>query len=276
MTNIDIKLGQMIDIGEREIVAGDISGDDLVDVRDLSMIIDHYMAITALGIGATQEEIDAYNQKAIYDFNGDNKVDKLDRNIIKKNYRKKFEPVEFASAEGVTVTETITGTRSLMTMSSRAVNSSVMMGRGATNKFITPLDGEYTITSEFGEREHPVTGEVKKHTGIDLCGVHHAEVLAVADGEVTFAGSQSGYGNCVEIRHVVNGETVYSFYAHLSRIDVEVGDTIVQGNVIGLEGGDPATDPNPGTSTGHHLHFEIRTRSGSNEFAVNPENYIKL
>lgn len=70
-----------------------------------------------------------------------------------------------------------------------------------------------------------------------------------------------GYGNCVEVEHNVDGETFYSFYAHLSRIDVTEGEQIPQGSIIGLEGGDPNTDPNPGDSTGHHLHFEIRTAS---------------
>ena len=133
----------------------------------------------------------------------------------------------------------------------------------------------YTITSEYGYRVHPTTGEYKKHTGIDLAGTHHTEILAVADGEVTYAGVQNGFGNCVEIKHIVNGETIYSFYAHLSKIDVKAGDTVKQGDIIGLEGGDPESDPNPGSSTGHHLHFEIRKASGYGN-DVDPNNYIKF
>ena len=100
------------------------------------------------------------------------------------------------------------------------------------------------------------------------------EILAIEDGEVTFAGQQSGYGNCIEIKHIVNGETIYSFYAHLSQINVSEGESVSQGQVIGLEGG-AATDPGHGTSTGHHLHFEIRTASGSGH-AVNPSDYINF
>ena len=74
---------------------------------------------------------------------------------------------------------------------------------------------------------------------------------------------------------IVNGETIYSFYAHLSRIDVKVKDTVKQGQVIGLEGGAPESDPNPGSSTGHHLHFEIRKSSGYGN-DVDPTNYIKF
>ena len=91
----------------------------------------------------------------------------------------------------------------------------------AESKLILPMSCSYTITSEYGTRTHPVTGVVTKHTGIDLAGTHHTEILAVADGEVTYAGVQNGFGNCVEIKHIVNGETIYSFYAHLSRIDVK-------------------------------------------------------
>ena len=58
--------------------------------------------------------------------------------------------------------------------------------------------------------------------------------------------------------------------------DPEFSQKVNKGDVIGIEGGDPAEDPNPGTSTGHHLHIEIRTQSGSNTYAVNPRNYIKF
>ena len=140
--------------------------------------------------------------------------------------------------------------------------------------FILPTASEYTISSSYGNRLHPTKGVIKKHTGIDLGVTHHSQVLSIADGEVTFAGEQNGYGNCIEIKHTVNGVTVYSFYAHLSRIDVNVGDTITQGQTVGLEGG-AETDPGHGTSTGHHLHFEIRTASGSGH-DVNPTDYINF
>ena len=92
---------------------------------------------------------------------------------------------------------------------------------------------------------------------------------------MTFAGVQNGFGNCIEIKHIVNGETIYSFYAHLSKINVKSGDKVKQGEVIGLEGGDPESDPNPGNSTGHHLHFEIRKASGYGN-DVDPTKYIKI
>ena len=61
----------------------------------------------------------------------------------------------------------------------------------------------------------------------------------------------------------------------MSRIDVTVGEVVTQGQVIGLEGGDPATDPNVGYSTGHHLHFEMRKTSGYGN-DVDPNYYIEF
>lgn len=130
-------------------------------------------------------------------------------------------------------------------------------------KFPFPLQqaDKVAVTSIYGTRIHPISGKVSKHTGIDLSGVHHDNVLVIADGEVVFAGSQSGYGNCIEIKHNINGEEFYSFYAHLSKINVISEQPVKQGTAIAIEGGDPKIDPNVGSSTGHHLHFEIRKAS---------------
>jgi len=68
-----------------------------------------------------------------------------------------------------------------------------------------------------------------------------------------------------------DGKEFYSFYAHLSRIDVAQGQTVSQGQVIGLQGG-AKTDPGHGSSTGSHLHFEIRLSSNGN--FQNPREYI--
>lgn len=130
-----------------------------------------------------------------------------------------------------------------------------------------------TVTSEFGPRIHPVTGKKSFHTGIDLAGVWHSNIISIEKGTVVFAGVQRGYGNCVEVKHSTeNGTIYYSFYAHLARIDVVEGQEIQQGTVIGTQGGDPKRDPNPGYSTGSHLHFEIR-KTLSGDF-VNPRQYL--
>lgn len=142
-------------------------------------------------------------------------------------------------------------------------------------KFPFPLENAdaTVITSTYGIRIHPITGVETKHRGIDFSGVHHDNIIAIADGIITFAGIQSGYGNCIEIKHNIDGEEFFSFYAHLSKINVERNQEVLQGNIIALEGGDPNTDANAGTSTGHHLHFEIRTKSGSGN-DIDPTPYI--
>ena len=95
--------------------------------------------------------------------------------------------------------------------------------------------------------------------------------MSIENGIVTWAGVQSGYGNCIEIEHNVNGEIFYSFYAHLSQINVKEGRIVTQGQIIGLQGG-AKTDPGHGSSTGSHLHFEIRLSQNGN--FQNPRNYI--
>ena len=133
-------------------------------------------------------------------------------------------------------------------------------------------DYGYTITSAFGYRTHPVTGVYKLHSGIDMVGKIHGNILAVADGEIVWAGIRGAYGNCVNIKHTdIEGNTFYSFYAHLSQINVIEGQTVTQGQVIGLQGG-AASDPGHGSSTGSHLHFEIRLSQNGNY--QNPRKYI--
>lgn len=130
-------------------------------------------------------------------------------------------------------------------------------------KFPFPLQqsDKVVVTSKYGYRVHPITGKTSKHTGIDLSGVHHDNILVIANGTITWAGVQRSYGNCIEVKHEIDGEAFYSFYAHLSQILVVQGQIVTQGHIIAKEGGDPATDSNVGSSTGHHLHFEIRTAS---------------
>ena len=130
-----------------------------------------------------------------------------------------------------------------------------------------PLNG--VITSNYGYRNDPISGKYSKHTGIDISGIHHDNVRSIDDGIVTFAGSQNGYGYCIEIKH----KNYYSFYAHLSKIKVKQNSVINKGDIIGIEGGDPYSDPNPGYSTGHHLNFEIRKDSEYSK-DINPRNYI--
>lgn len=124
-------------------------------------------------------------------------------------------------------------------------------------KYPMPAVGE--ITSPYGKRIHPVTGKRSFHTGIDIAREWHGEIKSIADGQVVKVGIDEIYGNSILIKHDYPDETFYSFYAHLSKVFALPDQEIFTGDIIGLEGGDPKLDPNPGTSTGHHLHFEIRT-----------------
>jgi len=108
---------------------------------------------------------------------------------------------------------------------------------------------EYTrISSAFQMRLHPILKTWRAHNGTDLAAPAGTTVRTVADGVVTFAGVQNGYGNVIYIKHTGNQETVY---AHLSSMEVKKGQSVEQGQKIGAVG---AT----GWATGPHLHYELR------------------
>ena len=104
------------------------------------------------------------------------------------------------------------------------------------------------LTSEYGMRVSPISGKPLFHKGIDLAAPVGTEVLSCGAGEVVRTGSDGVYGNYIEIKHL---DGKFSFYAHLSKIDVRAGTTVRAGTVIGKVG-------TTGLSTGPHLHFEIR------------------
>lgn len=110
-----------------------------------------------------------------------------------------------------------------------------------------PLD-EYELTSGFGYRVSPITGETGIHTGLDMAADYGTSVYAAADGTVLDSAYDSSYGNYVKIQHEDN---VVTIYAHCSRLCVEEGDEVEQGDKIAEVG-------STGSSTGNHLHFEMR------------------
>jgi murein DD-endopeptidase MepM/ murein hydrolase activator NlpD len=117
------------------------------------------------------------------------------------------------------------------------------------------------MSSGFGYRSDPFTGGGAMHSGLDFKGPHGTEILAAADGVVTSAGWQGGYGNAVEITHA-NG--LVTRYAHLSGISVSLGQKVDRGVQIGRMG-------STGRSTGTHLHFEVRL----NGSAINPLKFLE-
>ncbi|MCR6096407.1 peptidoglycan DD-metalloendopeptidase family protein [Salipaludibacillus agaradhaerens] len=107
---------------------------------------------------------------------------------------------------------------------------------------------EGRISSEFGNRNDPFTGAKRFHSGTDVAAPLDTEIYAAADGVVTEAVREDGYGNKIVISH---GDTYETLYAHLNSMDVSVGDEVKKGDFIGGMG-------TTGRSTGVHLHYEIR------------------
>lgn len=120
---------------------------------------------------------------------------------------------------------------------------------------VMPVKSNFRLTSGFGQRWG------RLHAGTDFAGPVGTPIYSTADGVVTGAGWQSAYGRLITIRHDFGLETRY---AHLSRIDVSVGQRVSRGDRIGAMG-------NSGRSTGPHLHYEVRV----NGTPVNPMTYIR-
>lgn len=116
------------------------------------------------------------------------------------------------------------------------------------------------ITSAFGARDHPVTGEHKLHDGTDFGAPCGTPVRAAADGVVAKVGKADGYGRRVTIRHSNGLETLYG---HLSRIEVHPGESVTTATTIGRVG-------STGLSTGCHLHLGVYDHGE----AVDPVGYL--
>ena len=129
--------------------------------------------------------------------------------------------------------------------------------------FTIPIAGA-VISSGFGWRVHPITGERKLHKGVDFAAPTGTPIFAAADGVITDAGwTDGGYGNIVEMRHA-NGEV--TLYAHTNKVYVSKGQSVKKGQAIAEVG-------TTGRSTGPHLHFEIQP---DGKTAVDPMDYLQL
>ncbi len=122
-------------------------------------------------------------------------------------------------------------------------------------KLLYPLPTSAPITSRFGLRVHPISGEQEFHQGVDLGAPEGMPILAAFSGEIVAAGPMGGLGNAVSL---AGSHYQRTRYGHMSAVAATVGQTVKQGDVIGYVG---AT----GLATGPHLHFELwqRTDSGS-------------
>ena len=129
-------------------------------------------------------------------------------------------------------------------------NGDIIIGEGSwqgTDMFTWPLAVDGTITSRFGTRKDPISGEIKTHGGTDIASATGTSILAAADGTVISATWHNSYGYYVKIKH---NDTYSTLYAHCSALLVSEGQAVKQGQVIAQVG-------STGYSTGPHLHFEV-------------------
>ena len=122
-----------------------------------------------------------------------------------------------------------------------------------------PVQSGY-ISSLYGQRTDPFDGNQATHAGLDFAGAAGTNVLAVADGIVSHAGPNGGYGRLIEITH---GNGYVTRYAHNAKLLVSAGETVKRGDAIALMG-------STGRSTGTHLHFEVLREGRS----VNPLSFV--
>ena len=128
--------------------------------------------------------------------------------------------------------------------------------------YLWPLPASWnTLSSLYGNRTHPITGKPNKHTGIDIPASAGTNIYAAKSGVVTTSTYNSSYGNYVVVSHSDGTSTLY---AHMKKRNATVGQTVKQGAVIGYVG-------TTGSSTGNHLHFEVRINGNRTD----PVNYYK-
>ncbi len=116
-----------------------------------------------------------------------------------------------------------------------------------TGMFTWPFENDQYISSRFGTRVDPISGEIKTHGGTDIAAPLGTPILAAADGVVVTATWHNSYGYYVKIKH---DDTYSTLYAHCSALHVSAGQTVKQGQVI-------ADCGSTGYSTGPHCHFEV-------------------
>ncbi|BAU08129.1 peptidoglycan DD-metalloendopeptidase family protein [Fischerella sp. NIES-3754] len=128
-----------------------------------------------------------------------------------------------------------------------------------------PLAIPSPITSLFGWRIHPITGDRRFHAGMDIGAATGTPILAAYSGQVEVADWVGGYGQAVILNH---NNALQTLYGHMSQILVQPGQRVERGTVIGLVG-------STGNSTGPHLHFEVRQLTPQGWIAVDPSPQIQ-
>ena len=150
-------------------------------------------------------------------------------------------------------------------------------GGGSSSNLPVVSSGNWTKpavgrnTSSFGWRNHPIYHTQRQHRGADIANSTGTPVVSAGDGIVSYAGPMSTLGNFITVTHSIDGQIFTTAYAHLSQINVSVGQSVDKGQHIGNIG-------TTGASTGPHLHFEfhIGSWSASGPSAVNPLRYVSF
>jgi murein DD-endopeptidase MepM/ murein hydrolase activator NlpD len=155
----------------------------------------------------------------------------------------------------------------LATYASAGKSSSAGIASEDEPRWKALVDGAASLSSGFGLRKDPFTGQASQHAGIDVAAPTGSSIHALDAGSVVFSGWKPGYGNTVIIRHE---DGLESLYGHLSKSLVQVGDQVTCHGAIACVG-------STGRSTGAHLHFEVR----KNGKAVDPvpllrRDYLQL
>src|SRR5699024_6807574 len=117
----------------------------------------------------------------------------------------------------------------------------------------TPLRKSARISSSFGYRVHPVSGQWKGHKGLDYPAPRGTPIRATAQGEITFIGTQNGYGKVIFIQHDTDYSTAYAHHSRFKR-GLKKGDASEKGQIIGYVG-------SSGIASGPHLHYELRVNN---------------
>lgn len=163
-----------------------------------------------------------------------------------------FEPFEEPSLSAEIIAS---GGRDIKISSNEDIPKNISVADYKLNqKMVLPLKGK--TTSEFGIRTHPITGDLRFHAGIDIAAEKGTNIHSAFDGEVMEADYDKWNGNYIKIKHDNNIMTVY---CHCEKLNVKKGQKIRAGEVIGTVG-------STGSSTGPHLHFELRI----NNISYNP------
>ncbi|MEX0271655.1 M23 family metallopeptidase [Leptolyngbyaceae cyanobacterium UHCC 1019] len=152
-------------------------------------------------------------------------------------------------------------TQALMPSSQLALQLPIgqLLGKTGLN-LILPLTIPAEITSAFGWRTHPITGDARFHRGIDLGAAYGSPVVAAKSGQIYLADMYGGYGLTVIVQHNAMQQTLY---AHMSQLFVKPGEWVRQGQLIGQVG-------STGSSTGPHLHFEFLQQTAQGWNAIDP------